>query len=525
MRSFLQKKGLSQTAVPFAVAEEATRNSTPPKRLEVNTFGAVSRKVNNELNTRFMRNMGLQTVLTPDQHIEFSFSRHLISYYDETGERAAVRKSISSDEPNTASLFHSRSLPCSSTQLYRYASRFDEAGYGYKEELKKHLRACIVPKPKAKDLQRQDSLSSSSAHSGSDGQVKQISFEDIAGNDFAKSVIEESFVLPSKFPSLYKGPVKPWQAILLYGPPGVGKTMLARSVSTHSSATCFWVSLADITSKFIGESEKLLRMLFELAREHSPSIIIIDEMDSLGRKRNGNESETERRIKTEFLKQMDSLRNIEESVSVLATTNMPWELDIAALRRFQRKVLVPMPQKGARKELFRMHMGSRDSLKEEELERLSVLTEGYSGSDISNVVNDALMRPIKEVQHSKFFKKRPQMEVLEEEEEKDEREDPEEEAASADEGTLEPRGREYYLVPCDGSEEGAERLELRNADAVYVRKTRMTDFRRSIDNCKPTVHESFVELYHKFMKKYGHSEQEKLEHLASSNRSSYLLFV
>ena len=80
----------------------------------------------------------------------------------------------------------------------------------------------------------------------------------------------------------------------------------------HSKATCFWVSLADITSKFIGESEKMLAMLFELAREHSPSIILIDEMDSLGRKRTGKESETERRIKIEFLKQMDNIKNIKE---------------------------------------------------------------------------------------------------------------------------------------------------------------------------------------------------------------------
>lgn len=89
-------------------------------------------------------------------------------------------------------------------------------------------------------------------------------------------------------------------------------------------------------------------MLFELAREYSPSIILIDEMDSLGRKRTGNESETERRIKTEFLKQMDWISRIKENVSVFATTNMPWELDVAALRRFERKILVPMPDKTTR---------------------------------------------------------------------------------------------------------------------------------------------------------------------------------
>ena len=133
--------------------------------------------------------------------------------------------------------------------------------------------------------------------------------------------------------------------------------MLALSVCHHAKSTCFWVSLADITSKFIGESEKLLNMLFELAREESPSIILIDEMDSLGRTRTGNESETERRIKTEFLKQMDKIRTIPERVSVFATTNMPWELDIAALRRFERKILVPMPNLEVREKIIELHAG------------------------------------------------------------------------------------------------------------------------------------------------------------------------
>lgn len=103
-------------------------------------------------------------------------------------------------------------------------------------------------------------------------------------------------------------------------------------------------------------------MLFELAREHSPSIILIDEMDSLGRKRTGKESETERRIKTEFLKQMDKIKNIKESVSVFATTNMPWELDIAALRRFERKILVPMPVKDIRLKILKLHAGTHHTL-------------------------------------------------------------------------------------------------------------------------------------------------------------------
>lgn len=155
------------------------------------------------------------------------------------------------------------------------------------------------------------------------------------------------------------------------------------------------MSVSDITSKYIGESEQRLILLFELAREHAPSIILIDEMDSLGRRRTGNESETERRIKTEFLRQMDQITRIKERVSVFATTNMPWELDIAALRRFQRRVLVPMPNLATRTEILKLHAGSQHCLSERDFDYLASKTDGYSGSDISTLVNDGLMRPIK----------------------------------------------------------------------------------------------------------------------------------
>jgi vacuolar protein-sorting-associated protein 4 len=109
----------------------------------------------------------------------------------------------------------------------------------------------------------------------------------------------------------------------------------------------------------MGESERLIRTLFEMAVEHSPSVIVLDEMDSLGRKRSNSESEPERRINTEFLRQMDSLALPQKSkVYVVGTTNMPWELDVAVLRRFQRKVLVPMPDLADRLEIFQLTLGS-----------------------------------------------------------------------------------------------------------------------------------------------------------------------
>eukprot|EP01017_Pseudomicrothorax_dubius_P032058 TRINITY_DN4157_c0_g1_i9.p1 TRINITY_DN4157_c0_g1~~TRINITY_DN4157_c0_g1_i9.p1 ORF type:complete len:173 (-),score=26.57 TRINITY_DN4157_c0_g1_i9:400-918(-) len=153
--------------------------------------------------------------------------------------------------------------------------------------------------------------------------------------------------------------------------------MLAQAICNEVPATCFWVSLADITSKYIGESEKLLRALFELAREHAPSIVVFDEMDSIGRKRSGAESETERRIKTEFLRQMDGV-TADARVHVLATTNMPWELDVAALRRFERRVLLPIPDRRAREEIFKLHLNPTADLSAQELKQLAEMTDGYS---------------------------------------------------------------------------------------------------------------------------------------------------
>lgn len=181
--------------------------------------------------------------------------------------------------------------------------------------------------------------------------------------------------------------------------------MLTQAVCHHSNATCFWVSVSDITSKYIGESEQRLIFLFELAREYAPSIILIDEMDSLGRRRTGNESETERRIKTEFLRQMDQITRIKEEVSVFATTNMPWELDIAALRRFERRILVPMPDKQTRSSILKLHAGNQHALTPEDFDYLAEKTEGYSGSDLNTLVNDGLMRPIKQLHLCKYFKR------------------------------------------------------------------------------------------------------------------------
>lgn len=173
-------------------------------------------------------------------------------------------------------------------------------------------------------------------------------------------------------------------------------------------------------------------------------------MDSLGRTRTGNESETERRIKTEFLKQMDKIRTMPESVSVFATTNMPWELDIAALRRFERKILVPMPNVDVRKKIMQLHSGMHHDLTETDFEYLAKHTEGHSGSDLSTLVNDGLMRPIKEIQDATHFRKVAKKELIEQ----GLLTDDEEENESSDDDTSEiPKDLVWVPVCSDPSSE------------------------------------------------------------------------
>uniref|UniRef100_A0A915E2L5 Vesicle-fusing ATPase n=1 Tax=Ditylenchus dipsaci TaxID=166011 RepID=A0A915E2L5_9BILA len=192
-----------------------------------------------------------------------------------------------------------------------------------------------------------------------------------------------------------------------FGPPGTGKSFIAKAVATEASnSTFFSVSSSDLVSKWLGESEKLVKQLFEMARQNKPSIIFIDEVDSLCSSRSDNESESARRIKTEFLVQMQGVGNDVDGILVLGATNIPWVLDAAIRRRFEKRVYIPLPDQNARKEMFKLQVGDTpNSLQEENYRSLAEKTEGYSGHDISIVVRDSLMQPIRKVQSATHFKR------------------------------------------------------------------------------------------------------------------------
>jgi vacuolar protein-sorting-associated protein 4 len=234
-----------------------------------------------------------------------------------------------------------------------------------------------------------------------------VKWSDVAGLENAKESLKEAVILPIKFPQLFTGKRKPWRGILLYGPPGTGKSFLAKAVATEANnSTFFSVSSSDLLSKWLGESEKLVRNLFELARTHKPSIIFIDEVDSLCSARSDNESESARRVKTEFLVQMQGVGNDNDNILVLGATNIPWCLDSAIRRRFEKRIYIPLPDYGARKAMFKLHLGNTPhSLREDDFDELARKAEGYSGADISIVVRDALMSPIRLIQTATHFKK------------------------------------------------------------------------------------------------------------------------
>ncbi|ETO16263.1 ATPase, AAA family protein, partial [Reticulomyxa filosa] len=247
-----------------------------------------------------------------------------------------------------------------------------------------------------------------------------VSFADVLGLNSVKLALYETVILPALKPQLFTGlrepgmglyvytllcvHIKTWTGILLFGPPGNGKTMIAKCVASSCKCTFFSISASSITSKFVGEAERLMRTLFRMARDKAPSIIFIDEIDSLLTARGGkSEAESSRRIKTEFLVQFDGVgastqTNQEKQVLIIGATNLPEELDDAVLRRFSKRILVPQPDFEARYGLLRnLVQKQKNNLTEEDFQLISKKTDRYSCSDIKNLCKDAAMGPIRDL--------------------------------------------------------------------------------------------------------------------------------
>ncbi|ORZ30597.1 P-loop containing nucleoside triphosphate hydrolase protein [Catenaria anguillulae PL171] len=240
-----------------------------------------------------------------------------------------------------------------------------------------------------------------------------VLWDDIAGLDAAKEALKEAVILPIKFPQLFTGKRTPWRGILLYGPPGTGKSYLAKAVATEANSTFFSVSSSDLVSKWMGESERL--------------------------------SEASRRIMTEFLVQMNGVGNDMDQILVLGATNIPWALDAAIRRRFEKRIYIPLPELPARMRMFQLHR-----------------TDGYSGSDIGIVVREALMLP-------------------------------------------DGQGGQVKLTPCSpGDPEGVE-MDWTRVSGEQLMEPPLTvqDFLKALSTSKPTVSDSDLKNHVKFTTEFG----------------------
>ena len=225
-----------------------------------------------------------------------------------------------------------------------------------------------------------------------------VNWDDIAGLQSAKQMIYETVIWPMKRPDIFTGLRAPPKGLLLFGPPGTGKTMIGKAIASQCEATFFSISSSALTSKWIGEGEKLVRALFAVASCYERSVIFIDEIDSLLSARSETEHESSRRIKTEFLVRLDGAATEDSQFLVIGATNRPQELDDAARRRLVKRLYIPLPDLNARKTLVSTLLKKvPNEIDENELEEIGIMTDGYSGSDMKELVKDAAYGPIREL--------------------------------------------------------------------------------------------------------------------------------
>ncbi|RLI09705.1 AAA family ATPase [Candidatus Bathyarchaeota archaeon] len=234
------------------------------------------------------------------------------------------------------------------------------------------------------------------------GPKPSITWDDIVDLEEAKRAIKEAIVYPVLRPDLFPEHLTWPRGILLFGPPGCGKTLLASAVAHEIEADFMEVSGADIMNKWLGEAEKNVARLFSKAREIAssgrPVVIFIDEVDSLFGTYN-NEVGGEVRVRNQFLREMDGINDKRRKlhIYVIGATNKPWNLDPPFIRRFQRRILVPPPNFEARMGLFKLYTRGMELAEDVDFEELAHMTKGYTGSDIRDICMDAYYSTVREL--------------------------------------------------------------------------------------------------------------------------------
>mmetsp|Transcript_27205 Transcript_27205/g.59429 ORF Transcript_27205/g.59429 Transcript_27205/m.59429 type:complete len:643 (+) Transcript_27205:135-2063(+) len=309
---------------------------------------------------------------------------------------------------------------------------------------------------------------------------EKMTFKDVAGCDEAKIEIME-FVDFLKQPSKYRDlGAKIPKGALLVGPPGTGKTLLAKATAGEANVPFLSISGSDFMEMFVGVGPARVRDLFAQARAQSPSIIFIDEVDSLCSARGDNESEAARRIKTQLMVEMQGVGSNNSRVLVLAATNLPYNLDQAIRRRFDKRIYIPLPEEPARAQMFKIHLGDTpNTLTDADYQELGRRTEQFSGSDVSVVVKDVLMQPIRMLREATHFKQ-----------------------VKAPDGAM-------VWEACAPSDPGAKELSLQYfaendlADKVNPPRITMRDFEKVLLRARPTVSKSDLDVFERFTAEFG----------------------
>ncbi|KAK9309980.1 hypothetical protein QLX08_000596 [Tetragonisca angustula] len=223
-----------------------------------------------------------------------------------------------------------------------------------------------------------------------------VHWDDIIGLEECKTAVKEAAVYPLKYPIFFNGPFSPWKGILLYGPPGTGKTMLAKAVATECHCTFFNITASSLVSKWRGDSEKYIRVLFDLAYSHSPTVIFIDEIDWIAiNDENCTLSEPAKRFRSEILARLDGLVSTENSnVILLTATNCPWDIDAALLRRLEKRIYVSLPDETARLKMFKLYLSNNLLEDIDIINDIIKHSEMYSCADIKLLCKQAWMLEI-----------------------------------------------------------------------------------------------------------------------------------